>query len=84
MATERKPEYLERIVLDQAILVGKPVIRGTRIPVSLILNLLANGADNAEIRTDYPDLTDEDIRAAIAYAADHIDREAHTTLARSG
>jgi uncharacterized protein (DUF433 family) len=76
MATERKSDYLERVVIDPEILLGKPVIKGTRIPVSLILNLLANGAANSEITTDYPDLTDEDIYAAIAYAADHIDREA--------
>lgn len=83
MATEKKPDYLDRVVVDPAILLGKPVIKGTRIPVSLILNLLANGADNTEITTDYPDLTDKDIQAAIAYAADHIDREAIRTLARS-
>ncbi len=73
---------LERITIDPAILVGKPVIKGTRIPVSLILNLLANGADNAEIKADYPELTDEDIRAAIAYAAARTDREPTGTLPR--
>lgn len=83
MATEKQPTYHDRIIQDPTILVGKPVIKGTRIPVSLILNLLANGADNAEIKADYPRLTDEDIQAAIAYAADHIDGEANTTLPRS-
>jgi uncharacterized protein (DUF433 family) len=82
MATE-KPTYQDRIIQDPKILVGKPVIKGTRIPVSLILNLLANGADNKEIKADYPDLTDEDIQAAIAYAADRIDREANEPLPRS-
>jgi len=81
MAKE-KDTYEDRIVQDPKIMVGKPVIKGTRIPVSLILNLLANGADNAEIKADYPRLTDEDIQAAIAYAADHVDREANTTLPR--
>lgn len=83
MATQRRPEFRERIVIDPAIMVGKPVIKGTRIPVSLILNLLASGADNAEILKDYPDLADQDIHAAIAYAADRIDREADARLPRS-
>lgn len=83
MAAEKQPIYHDRIVRDRTIMLGKPVIRGTRIPVSVILNLLANGADNAEIKADYPDLTDADIRAAVAYAADHIDGEATTPLPRS-
>lgn len=83
MATQRKSQDTQRVVVDPAIMIGKPIIKGTRIPVSLILNLLANGADNAEIKQDYPDLTDEDIKAAIAYAADRIDREANTSLPRS-
>ena len=82
MAMRKDHHTVERVVVDPAILVGKPVIKGTRIPVSLILGLLANGADNAEIVADYPDLTDEDIRAAIAYAADRIDRETKTSLSR--
>lgn len=76
MATQNKPLYDDRIVVDPRIMVGKPVIRETRIPVSVILNLLANGANRAEIQEDYPDLTDEDIRAAIAYAAELVDQEA--------
>lgn len=83
MATDDDQIFRDRIVLDPAILAGKPVIKGTRIPVSLILNLLANGADTAEIKADYPSLTDEDIQAAIAYAADSIDRIATTTIPRS-
>jgi uncharacterized protein (DUF433 family) len=55
--------------------VGKPVVKGTRIPVSLILNLLEHGYDFARIREDYPILTDDDIKAAIAYAQARLNRE---------
>lgn len=67
--------YEERIVVDPRVLVGKPVIKNTRIPVSLILNLLAHGYDFAKITADYPNLTDTDIQAAIAYAEDRVNRE---------
>lgn len=60
---------LTRIVIDSAIRHGKPCIRGTRIPVTTILDLLAGGSTYEEILTDYPDLTREDIQAALAYAA---------------
>jgi uncharacterized protein (DUF433 family) len=69
------PEDEGRIVVDPRVLMGKPVIKGTRIPVSLILNLIAHGQSFAEIRDDYPPLTEEDIQAAVAYAAAHLDRE---------
>lgn len=57
----------ERIVIDPAIMMGKPAIRGTRLTVELILHKLAEGASEAELREDYPHLTTEDIRAAVAY-----------------
>ena len=59
----------QRIVIDPAVMMGKPVIRGTRITVELILRKLAEGATEAELREDYPRLTTEDIRAAVAYGA---------------
>jgi uncharacterized protein (DUF433 family) len=59
---------LDRITVDPAIC-GRPCIRGTRIWVSLILDQLAAGATEAELRTDYPRLTREDVLAAFAYAA---------------
>jgi len=59
-----------RITRDPAILGGKPIIRGMRISVELILSLLAQGADADEILADYPELEREDIRAALAYARD--------------
>lgn len=61
----------ERIIIDPKILVGKPVIKGTRIPVYLVLNLLANGKTIEEITDDYPELTKEDVMAAIGYDASH-------------
>jgi uncharacterized protein (DUF433 family) len=58
----------ERIEVNPNILLGKPVIAGTRIPVYLILNLLASGYDQGRIIEAYPGLTLEDIRAALQYA----------------
>jgi len=57
-----------RIEVNPNILLGKPVIAGTRIPVYLILNLLASGYDSQRIIEAYPGLTEEDIRAALEYA----------------
>lgn len=61
---------LERISIDPNVCFGKPCIKGTRIWVSLILDFLANGSSEAEILECYPHLEPDDIRAAIAYAAD--------------
>ncbi len=58
----------KRIVRDPKILVGKPTIKGTRIPVSLILNLIAHGYNFDRIIEAYPNLTREDIVAAIKYS----------------
>ena len=62
--------YKKRITVDPNIMVGKPVITGTRIPVELILTKLAQKMNVHEILKDYPRLTEEDIRAAILYASD--------------
>ncbi|MDA8239927.1 MAG: DUF433 domain-containing protein [Nitrospiraceae bacterium] len=59
----------DRVSVDKNILHGKPCIKGTRIPVFLILDLLAGGSTNADILADYPDLSVEDIRACVEYAA---------------
>lgn len=74
-------EIERRIVSRSDILLGKPVVRGTRIPVYLIEDLVAAGLTAAEIVDDYPDLTTEDVEAAIAYAASH--HVPATTMARS-
>jgi uncharacterized protein (DUF433 family) len=62
-------EVEQRIVRNPEILLGKPVIRGTRIPVYIILELVAAGLSVEQIVDDYPDLTERDVQAAIAYAA---------------
>ncbi|ANV85433.1 hypothetical protein AWQ21_14385 [Picosynechococcus sp. PCC 7003] len=62
-------QALNRITFDPNIMGGKACIRGMRIPVSLILNLLANGKSSAEIMDDYPYLEPEDIQQAMLYAA---------------
>jgi uncharacterized protein (DUF433 family) len=59
-----------RITLDPAVLVGKPIVRGTRIAVELILELLAEGWSEASILENYPQLVHEDILACLAYARD--------------
>ena len=61
---------LDRIRIDPEICGGKPCIRGTRIWVSLILDLLAGGMSEVELRAQYPGLQHEDILAAIAYGAE--------------
>jgi uncharacterized protein (DUF433 family) len=71
----------ERIEIDPAVMMGKPVIRGTRITVELILHKLAEGATEAELLEDYPHLRPEDIRAAIAYGAASVAHEEVVLLA---
>jgi len=59
----------DRIEVNPKVMMGKPVIRGTRIPVELILRKISEGASEADLLEAYPKLTHEDIQAAIAYAA---------------
>jgi uncharacterized protein (DUF433 family) len=63
------PELSERITIDPGVCGGRPCIRGLRIRVTDILDMLAGGATRAEILADYPYLEDEDITAALEYAA---------------
>ena len=62
-------QFWQRISIDPKVMVGKPVIRGTRIPVELIVRMLAQSIPESEILREYPRLQPEDIRAALAYAA---------------
>ncbi|OIO93801.1 MAG: antitoxin [Anaerolineae bacterium CG2_30_64_16] len=62
-------DWHERIVVDPGVLVGKPVIKGTRLAVEFIVNLLAQGWSEREILKNYPGLTREDIRASLSYAS---------------
>ena len=63
-------DWRERIVVDPRILVGKPVIKGTRISVELIIDLLARGYSKEQIREQYDHITTEDIQACLAYAGE--------------
>lgn len=65
-----REELLSRITIDPSICFGKPCIRGHRIWVSLILDLLADGTSTAEILQEYPGLDENDVRACIAYGAE--------------
>jgi uncharacterized protein (DUF433 family) len=65
--------HLDRISSDPKILGGRPCIRGMRVRVKDILDLLASGAGRAEILADYPYLEDDDIAAALEYAAQYVD-----------
>ena len=65
----------DRIETDPKVMLGKPVIRNTRIPVELLLRKLGDGASEDDLLDAYPRLTREDIRAAIAYAADTLAHE---------
>jgi uncharacterized protein (DUF433 family) len=60
---------LDRIVINPRVLVGKPIVRGTRLTVEYILNLLAHGATEAEILAEYDGLTRADLQACLLFAA---------------
>jgi uncharacterized protein (DUF433 family) len=66
-------QLIERITSDPQICGGRPCIRGTRMRVGDILDLLASGASRSEILEDYPYLADEDVTAALGYAARQMD-----------
>ncbi len=66
---------IDRIETDPKVMLGKPVIRGTRLPVELLLRKLGDGASEEDLLDAYPRLTREDIRAAMAYAADALAHE---------
>ena len=70
MKSQAREELLKRIWIDPARCGGKPCIRGHRVWVSLVLDLLAAGASVAEVLADYPGLEDADILACIAYGSE--------------
>jgi uncharacterized protein (DUF433 family) len=70
----RDEKLLERIVLNPRIMVGKPVIRGTRLTVDFILNLFAHGAKEDEILSEYATLTVEDIQACFLFATKSLEK----------
>jgi uncharacterized protein (DUF433 family) len=68
-------DWRDRITADPAILAGKPVVRGTRLPVEFVLDLIAAGRSCGALLGNYPGLTVEDIRACVAYARDVLAEE---------
>jgi uncharacterized protein (DUF433 family) len=68
-------DLLNRITFNKEVLCGKPLIRGLRISVEMILELLAKGATEEEILQDYPQLEPDDLRAALLYAHHMVARE---------
>ena len=77
-------DWREYIVTDPNILAGKPTIRGTRLSVEFILDLLAGGWTSAELLDNYPTLTEDGIRACLAYAADAMRGERVFTVSVPG
>ena len=67
----------ERVVIDEKVLGGKPVIKGTRIPVYVIVEMVANGLSIRDILEEYPELSEEDVKAALRYAASLLKRETY-------
>ena len=68
-ATLKQPKWEHRITVDPGVLVGKPVVKGTRLAVEFIVDLLAQGWSEEEILRNYPGLTGADIRACLSYAS---------------
>ncbi len=74
----------DRITIDAGVMQGKPVVRGTRVTVDLLLRKLSEGATEAELLDAYPQITVDDIRAALAYAADAVSHEVIVLTGASG
>ena len=77
----RRTDWRDRVVVDPEIHHGDPCIKGTRIPVTVIVGSVADGLNLEEIRAAYPQLSVEDVRAALAYAAEILHREVILPLA---
>jgi uncharacterized protein (DUF433 family) len=70
-----RAHWQERIVISPDIHHGDPCIKGTRVPVSVLLGSLADGMSSSEILQEYPQLSDKDLQAALAYAAEALRSE---------
>ena len=81
MAAER-PSYLDRIAQDPKIMVGKPVVKGTRIPVERVLQHLADNPDLNDLFEAFPHLTVDDVRACLAYAQDVVEQKGRRAARR--
>jgi uncharacterized protein (DUF433 family) len=73
-------QLLQRIVVDARVMTGKPIIRGTRLTVEFILNLLAHGATEADILEEYGRLTREDLQACLLFAAQSLATSSYMPL----
>jgi len=76
--------FTDRVEINPEIMLGKPVIKGTRIPVELILRKLSEGATEADLLEAYPRLVRQDIQAAMGYAAEALAHEQVVFLADTG
>ena len=74
-------DWGEHIAMDADVLAGKPVVKGTRLAVSFLVDLMAQGWSVADLLANYPRLTDADVRACLAYASESLEREAVYPLA---
>lgn len=77
--TDEPKTYAERIVRDPAVMVGKPVVKGTRIPVERVIAHLAHTPDLADLFAAYPELTIEDVKACLQYAHTAVEHEREAT-----
>ncbi len=75
MVANERPANTTRIVTDREILAGKPVVRGTRIPVEVVLSYLANNPSFDDLFADYPRLTMDDVKACLAFAKSAVERD---------
>ena len=80
----KNEQLLERIILNPKIMVGKPVIKGTRLTVGFILNLLAHGSTADEILNEYKGVTLEDIQACFLFATKSIEKTEYMPLVAEG
>lgn len=80
---DEQPHYADRIVRHPAILAGKPVVKGTRIPVAIVLEYLAHNPNFDELFDDYPRLTIEDVQACLEFAERLVHENTLTTTQNS-
>jgi uncharacterized protein (DUF433 family) len=76
--TEEHTTHFDRIVRDSAVMVGKPVVKGTRIPVERVIAHLAHNPDLGDLFAAYPELTTEDVKACLRYAHTALEHERAT------
>ena len=81
--TRNRPSYLDRISQDPAIMVGKPVVKGTRVPVAPVIAHLAENPDLDDHFAAYPHLTLEDVKACLAYAHARLERDRRASRQKS-